>query len=101
MPKFDVLPINEAQANSATGKRAQILREYMEYIEQVPTGQAGRLQPAPGETPSAVRRRLGAAAKALGLTLVIRRADDQVYFWVEGQDGRKRRGRKPKNPALA
>jgi hypothetical protein len=42
MPRFEVLPINEAQASSATGKRAQILREYMSYIEQVPAGQAGR-----------------------------------------------------------
>ncbi|MEX2430489.1 MAG: hypothetical protein WD645_01045 [Dehalococcoidia bacterium] len=99
MPKFEVLPINEAQANSATGKRAQILREYMGYIEQVPLGQAGRLQAGPGETISAVRRRLGAAAKALGKSLIIRRTNDQVYFWIEGQDGRKRRGRRPKNQA--
>ena len=97
MPKFEVLPINEAQAGSASGKRAQILREYMGYIEQVPPGQAGRLQSGSGETISAVRRRLGAAAKALGKSLIIRRSNDQVYFWIEGQDGRKRRGRKPKN----
>ena len=99
MPRFEVLPINEAQANSATGKRAQILREYMGYIEQVPPGQAGRLQAGAGETISAVRRRLGAAAKALGKSLTIRRTNDQVYFWVEGQDGRRRRGRRPKNAA--
>ncbi len=98
MPKFEVLPINEAQANSATGKRAQILQEYMGYIEQVPPGQAGRLQASAGETASAVRRRLGAAAKALGKSLVIRRSNDQVYFWLEAQDGRRRRGRRPKNP---
>ena len=99
MPRFDVLPINEAQANSATGKRAQILREYMGYIEQVPQGQAGRLQAGQGETISAVRRRLGAAAKALGKSLIIRRTNDQVFFWIEGQNGRKRRGRKPRNSA--
>ena len=96
MPKFDVLPLNEAQANSATGKRAQILREYMAYVEQVPEGQAGRLQASPGETISAVRRRLGAAANALGKSLTIKRTDEQVYFWVAEQNGRRRRGRKPR-----
>jgi hypothetical protein len=95
MPTFNVLSLNEAQANSATGKRAQILKEYIGYIEQVPPGQAGRLQASGNETASAVRRRLGAAAKALGKSLTIKRANDQVYFWVE--DGPPRRGRRPKS----
>jgi hypothetical protein len=98
MPTFQVLPINEAQANSVTGKRAQILHEYMAYVEQVPAGQAGSLSASSGETISAVRRRLGAAAKALGKTLTIRRTDQRVYFWVAGQDGKRRRGRPRKNP---
>ena len=44
MPTFDVLPISEAQTSSATGKRAQIIREYIAYIERVPIGHAGSLQ---------------------------------------------------------
>jgi hypothetical protein len=95
MPKLDVLSITEAQTNSATGKRAQILREYMGLIEQVPTGQAGRLAAGPGETLSAVRRRLGAASRALGKPLTIKRTNEHVYFWGEGQDSRRRRGRRP------
>ena len=94
MPRFEILSINEAQANSATGKRAQILREYIAYIEEVPVGQAGRLEAGPGETIGAVRRRLGAAAKAVGKSTTIKRVGDQVYFWVENQNGRRRRGRR-------
>ena len=93
MPTFDILPMSEAQTNSATGKRAHIIREYIGDIEQVPSGQAGRLQAGSGETLSAVRRRLGAAAKALDRKLVIRRSGEQVYFWADPQNGRRRRGR--------
>jgi len=96
MPKFDTLSLTEAQMKSTSGKRAQILREYTAFIERVPVGQAGRLQPGPNESVSAVRRRLGAAAKASGKTLTIKRSDGQVFFWVEG-DAPRRRGRRPKN----
>lgn len=96
MPKLDVLSLEQAKLNSATGKRAQILREYIAIIEQVPTGQAGRLAVGPGETLGAVRRRLGAAAKQTGKSLIIKRTDEHVYFWVDPSSGR-RRGRPPKN----
>jgi hypothetical protein len=99
MPRLDVLSLEQAQLNSATGKRAQILREYIAIIEQVPAGQAGRLAVAQGETLGAIRRRLGAAAKQTGQTLVIKRTDDHVYFWVDPNSGRRRRGRPPKNPS--
>ena len=65
----------------------------MDYLGRVPAGQAGQLQAAPGETTNAVRRRLGAAAKATGKTLVIRRSDDTVFFWVQPRNGRPRRTR--------
>ena len=43
----------------------------------------------------AIRRRLNAAATALGKRLEFRRAENAVYFWPS--DGR-RRGRPRKNP---
>ncbi|MCH7481509.1 MAG: hypothetical protein IIC95_03355 [Chloroflexi bacterium] len=89
MPRFDLLTIPEAQARSTTGKRAQLLQEYMDYIQRVPAGEAGQLQAGTGETTNAVRRRLGAAAKATGKTLVIRRSNDTVYFWVQPGNGRR------------
>ena len=97
MPKLDVIPIEEARVKSASrGKRAQILQEYLDYIDQLKSGQAGRLVAVAGETTSTVRRRLGDAARAAGHKLTISRAGDEVYFWTEGrrtENGRRRRGR--------
>ncbi len=66
MPTFDILPLNEARANSATGQRAALLQEYMGYIQRVGAGQAGKLEPGDGETTQAVRRRLAAAGGSAG-----------------------------------
>ena len=93
MPLFETIPVKQAQVESLTGKRARILHEYMAIIEQVPEGHAGKLDPAEGETSNAVRRRLGAAAAALGKSLTIRRVEDSVYFWIAKGNGRRRKNR--------
>ena len=95
MPTFSTIPIGEARARSATGKRAALLQEYVGYIERVAPGEAGKLEAGEGETTQAMRRRLNAAATALGKRLEFRRTADTVYFWLS--DGR-RRGRPRKNP---
>ena len=95
MPTFSTLPIGEARARSATGKRAALLQEYVGYIQQVTAGEAGKLEAGEGETTQAIRRRLNAAAEALGKRLDFRRTENTVYFWAS--DGR-RRGRPRKNP---
>ncbi len=83
MPKFDIVPIEEVSTKSASeGKRAQVLQEYRGYIDQLKSGEAGRLVAGAGETTASVRRRLGAAAKAAGKKLTIKRSGDEVYFWV-------------------
>ena len=96
MPKFDKVPIEEVRVKSASGgKRAQILQEYLGYIHQLKSGQAGRLVASAGETTATVRRRIRAAARAAGKNLTIRRAGDEVYFWMERRksgNGRRRRG---------
>ena len=94
MPTFDILPLNEARANSATGQRAALLQEYMGYIQRVGAGQAGKLGPGEGETTQAVRRRLNAAAEALGKELQVRRSANAVYFWTSetSHRGRPRKG---------
>ena len=100
MPKLDIVPMEEAKVKTASesasqGKRAQILQEYRGYIDQLTKGQAGRLVAGAGETTATVRRRLGAAARAAGYKLTIRRAGDEVYFWAERRrsaNGRRRRG---------
>ena len=96
MPKLDIIPIEEAKVKSASrGKRAQILQEYLDHLDQLKSGQAGRLVAGVGETTATVRRRLGDAARAAGHILTIRRAGDEVYFWrQEPSNGRRRRGRR-------
>ncbi len=91
MPKFDQVPLRDAMVSSATGKRARIIREYQSYIEQLKSGNAGRLQAAEGETLAAVRRRLGAAARGTGTQLVFRRKGDALYFWAKRRRGRPRK----------
>ena len=96
MPTFTKLSIAQAQAKSATGKRAALLQEYMGYVQDVTSGEAGSLEATEGETTQAIRRRLNAAAEALGRTLETRRNGNTVYFWVAES---RRRGRPRKNPA--
>ncbi len=74
-----------------TGKRGVIVRQYMDYIGQLETGQAGKLIPDEGETTAAIRRRLGAAAQLLGKSLAVNRLGDVVYFWDEGSSSAPRR----------
>ena len=94
MPRFELVSIQEATLKTATGKRAQIAREYLGYIDRLEEGQAGRLQASEGETTTAIRRRVGAAAKLAGKDIVIRRSDEEVYFWVEERPRQRRtRGR--------
>ncbi len=90
MPTFDQVPLQEAMLKTATGKTAQITKEYLGFIEQLTQGQAGRLQPGEGETLATVRRRLGVAAKLSGKDITIKREGNEVYFWVE-QNPRVRR----------
>ena len=90
MPRFDRVPLGEAKMKTASGKRAQIIAEYVRYIEQLGDGEAGRLQAADGEPITTVRRRLGAAARQVKKSLTIRRTGDEIYFWAEE---RRRRGR--------
>ncbi len=95
MPKFDIVPIEEVRVTSASeAKRAQMLREYRGYIDQLTKGQAGRLMAGPGETTATVRRRIGAAARAAGHKLTIGRAGDEVYFWAV-ERRRSENGRRP------
>ena len=96
MPIFDRVPLGEARMKTASGKRAQIIAEYVRYIEQLGDGEAGRLQAAEGEPITTVRRRLGAAARQLERNLTIRRTGDEIYFWT-GEPRRRGRGRPKAN----
>ena len=41
MPRFDRVPLGDARMKTASGKRAQIIAEYVRYIEQSLCGRCG------------------------------------------------------------
>ena len=96
MPLLEVVSQSEAELKTTGKARADALREYIEFIEQLKGDQAGKLQPAEGETARAVRRRLGDAARLAGKQVIIRRDGDVTYFWLKPST---RRGRPRKVPA--
>ncbi len=101
MPDFQIVALNEAVTQTnLTGKRGEIVREYLGYIEQLRDGIAGVLRADDGETTAAIRRRLGSAAALAGQKLVVRRVGGSVYFWQDqgrGKTGRRGRPRQSKN----
>ena len=102
MPEFQRLSLGEAQLQSGTGKRAQLIRQYVEYVEQVEMGQAGKLTPDQGESVTAVRRRLTAAAAYLGRELMVKRTKDStIIFWLDTGEPRRRRRRTSEEIAAA
>ena len=95
MPTLDVMSRQDAQRElSLTGKRGALMRQYMGYINQLEAGGAGKLTPDEGETTTALRRRLGAAAQLLGKSLTFNRQRDAIFFWIaDDASAPRRRGR--------
>lgn len=83
MPRFAVVPLREAKQRGTPSERQRIAQEYAGYIEQLGSGQAGKLTPGEGETPLTIRRRLTYAAKETGKRLRITRSGNEVYFWLD------------------
>jgi hypothetical protein len=95
MPEFTTVSLKEAKVQTTSGRQGQYLHEYIAYLTNLPKGQAGRLRTGAEETPATIRRRLGVAAKTLGIPLIIKRSGNDMYFWREDggdeQPQRKRR----------
>src|SRR5918997_5732423 len=83
MPEFTTVSRQEAMLQTSSGRQKRYLDEYIDYIKTLPKGQAGKLSIGAEETPATTRRRLGVAAKTLGITLIIKRCGHDVYFWRE------------------
>ena len=81
MPGFRRVSRDETSRRPAVSPALARLRQYQGYVKKVTPGLTGRLSPDKGETPAAIRRRLGEAAKALGIQLTVKRIGDRVYFW--------------------
>ena len=91
MPQLEVVSRSEAELKTAGKARAEALREYIEFVEQLKDNQVGKLQAKQDETLRTVRRRLGDAGRLAGKDLVIKRDGEVVYFWLK--TSAKRRGR--------
>jgi hypothetical protein len=83
MPEFTTVSVQEAKLRTMPGRQGRFINEYGDYIQQLPTGQAGRLRIGEQENPLTIRRRLISAAKALDINLVIKRSGQELYFWRE------------------
>jgi hypothetical protein len=99
MPEFTTVSVTEAQMRTIPGRQGKFINEYADYIQQVPQGQAGKLRIGEEEKHPTIRRRLGVAAKTLGIALIIKRSGNDLYFWREDgeeEEPRIRRGRRPR-----
>jgi hypothetical protein len=83
MPEFTTVSLKEAKVQTTSGRQGRYLHEYIDYLTNLPKGQAGRLRIEAEEIPATIRRRLGVAAKTLGIPVIIKRSGNDVYFWRE------------------
>jgi hypothetical protein len=91
MPEFTTVSMKEATLQTSSGRQKRYLSEYVDYITSLAIGQAGRLRIGAEETPATTRRRLGVAAKTLGIPVIIKRSGNDVYFWRENGGGEQPR----------
>jgi hypothetical protein len=70
------------------------MNEYVDYVQKLPKGQAGRLKAGESENPLTVRRRLHVAAVMLGIPLTIKRSGSNVYFWREDTEEEQPRAKR-------
>ena len=77
MPELQIVTLDEAQG------QGRYIPGYIELIQQVPEGKAGKLILSEGENPITARKWLVLAAKAMDIPLGIRRRGRTIYFWVE------------------
>jgi hypothetical protein len=94
MPTLEVVSRSDAELRTASRARAEALREYIAFIEQLKGDQAGKLQAKGGETLRTVRRRLGDAGRLAGKELVIKCDSEVIYFWLKTSGRRRGRPRK-------
>src|ERR687895_900420 len=95
MPEFTTVSVQEAQIRTIPGRQGTFINEYADYIQQLSSGQAGKLTIGEDATHTTVRRRLTTAAKAMHINLIIKRSGNDLYFWRE--DGGEERPRPRSN----
>jgi hypothetical protein len=99
MPEFTTVSVQEAKVRTLPGRQGSFMNQYIDYIQWLPKVQAGKLSIGEGEKHTTIRRSLVSAAKAMNISLTIKRSGNDLYFWREERDteqprrGRPRRGR--------
>ena len=83
MPEFTTVSVQEAMVRTIPGRQGTYMNEYVDYIQQLPKGQAGRLRIGEEEKHLTVRRRLITAATAMHIVLTVKRSGNDLYFWRE------------------
>ncbi len=94
MPEFTTVSVQEAQLRTIPGRQGQFMKEYADYIQQLPHGQAGKLSVGEEEKHTAIRRRLVATAKALNIPLIVKCSGNDLYFWREDGEEQPRSKRR-------
>ena len=81
MAEFSVVKEADAPRPARqTGRLALRMREYEKYIDQVKSGQVGKLSPSRGESPRGVALRVSRAGKRIGKAVNTWVVDGIVYF---------------------
>jgi uncharacterized protein YbjQ (UPF0145 family) len=94
MPEFTTVSVQEAMIRTIPGRQGKFINEYADYIQEVVSGEAGKLHAAENENPLTIRRRLISAAKALGINIIIKRSGNELYFWREDREEEQPRRRR-------
>ncbi len=94
MPEFTTVSVQEAQLRTIPGRQGKFINEYAHYIQQLPTGQAGKLTIGADEKHTAIRRRLVTTAKTMNIRLIIKRSGNDLYFWREDGEEQPRSKRR-------
>ena len=85
---FDLLSAADARKRLLAARQTAVRAEYLSYVDKLTPGQVGRLIPSADETVGQVRTRLSTAIRASGKKVIIRRAADELLFWLDepGED---------------
>jgi hypothetical protein len=94
MPDFETVSVQEARLRTLSGRQRQYLNEYAGYIQQLSQGKAGKLHVWEHEKHTTIRRRLTVVAQMLGIPLTIKRSENDIYFWSEGEAAAQPRPRR-------
>jgi hypothetical protein len=100
MPDFAIVSVEDAKVKTIPVRQRTYMNEYAGYIQQLSQGKAGKLHLLEDENQLTIRRRLVVAAQTLGIPLTIKRSENDIYFWIEGEavaQPRSRRSRRSRS----